>query len=244
MKILITNDDGIFAEGIRVIADWAKQLGEVTVVAPKAEQSGKSHGIEIHKPFEVTKVDFGNGITAISVDSTPADCVRYATAGLGEHFDLVVSGVNCGFNIGADIVYSATCGAIFEAAYAGIPAIAVSTDRSAFDAAREHIGTVYTYIVQNQLFSHNHLYNINIPLHPKGIRITKQGGPYFRDHFRTLAGNMCQADGYSVYENSGNLKLDTDAVMNGYISVTPLTVSRTAHEAYEKLSSLSLNRDI
>ena len=77
MKILITNDDGIDALGIRLLAEWAKKLGEVTVVAPKTEQSAKSHAIELSKPVEIKKVDFMEGVTAYAMDSTPADCIRF-----------------------------------------------------------------------------------------------------------------------------------------------------------------------
>ena len=108
MKILITNDDGIDTLGIRLLAKWAKTLGEVTVVAPKVEQSAKSHAIELIKQIEIKKVPFMDGVTAYSMDSTPADCVRYGVLGLKEKFDLVLSGVNKGVNVGVDVVYSGT----------------------------------------------------------------------------------------------------------------------------------------
>lgn len=88
MKILLTNDDGIQSEGLMIVAKWAKKLGDVTVSAPKFEQSGKSHSIDIHNPFEVKKVDYLDGVRAFSVDSSPADCVRFATLGLHETYDL------------------------------------------------------------------------------------------------------------------------------------------------------------
>lgn len=236
MRILLINDDGIFSEGLLTAAKWAQTLGEVTVSAPKREQSGKSHGIEIHAPYEIKKVDLLPGAECYAVDSTPADCVRWATVGLNRTYDLVISGVNRGFNIGEDIVYSATCGGIFEAAYYKIPAMAVSTDPKTFDAAREHLGRVYDFIRGHEFFTHSGLFNVNIPLSPRGIRVTRQGGPYFKDRFLPLGGDMYQADGYPVYENTGDLSLDTDAVMNGYISITPLTVARTDFATYEKLS--------
>ena len=112
MKILLTNDDGIDAEGLRVVADWAKNLGHVTVCAPKVQQSGKSHAINIYTPFEIKKVDYEGADEAYAVDSSPADCVRFGTIGLGRHYDLVLSGVNKGLNMGEDIMYSGTAGAI------------------------------------------------------------------------------------------------------------------------------------
>ena len=90
MRILITNDDGIDTLGIRLLAEWAKKLGEVTVVAPKYEQSAKSHAIELIKPIEIKKVPFMDGVTAYAMDSTPADCVRFGIIGLKQKYDLVL----------------------------------------------------------------------------------------------------------------------------------------------------------
>ena len=117
MRILITNDDGIEGEGLRHLVNWARRLGEVVVAAPKVEQSAKSHTIEIHKSFEAKKVEYLPGVTAYAVDSSPADCVRLLVLGLEEHFDLVLSGINRGLNVGCDIIYSGTVGAIFEALF-------------------------------------------------------------------------------------------------------------------------------
>ena len=116
MRILITNDDGIQASGLIPLVKWAMKLGQVTVIAPKVEQSGKSHGIEIHKSFALEKVELVDGVEAYALDSTPADCVRYAILGRKEQFDLVISGINRGLNVGADIMYYRTVGAICEAA--------------------------------------------------------------------------------------------------------------------------------
>ena len=104
MRILITNDDGLFAPGIVPLVEWAKKHGEVTVVAPKIEQSGKSHAIEFVKPFEIKKVDIFEGVEAYSCDSTPADCVRFGIMGLGREYDLVLSGINRGVNLGIDMI--------------------------------------------------------------------------------------------------------------------------------------------
>jgi 5'-nucleotidase len=127
MKILITNDDGVFAPGIVPLVEWARKLGEVTVVAPKVEQSGKSHAINFTSPIEIKKVDLFEGVEAYAMDSTPADCVRFGITGLKREYDLVLSGINRGVNLGADIIYSGTVAAIFEAAYWKTRAIAFST---------------------------------------------------------------------------------------------------------------------
>mgnify|MGYP002706728029 FL=1 len=183
MKILLTNDDGIGAKGISVLANWAKRLGEVTVIAPKSEQSGKSHGINIHSEMEIKEVDFPGAERAFAVDSTPADCVRFALLGLGEKFDLVLSGINCGLNIGTDIVYSGTVGAIFEAAAEGVPAVAVSTQPDYLDGVGDHLDRVCDFFVKHGLLSHSSLYNVNIPKDAKEILFTRQGGRYYNDTF-------------------------------------------------------------
>lgn len=237
MRILITNDDGINGEGLEILANWARRLGEVVIAAPKVEQSGKSHGIDIHEPFEVKKsIKFGD-ITAYSIDSTPADCVRFMILGLKEKFDLVLSGINKGLNIGCDIVYSGTAGAVFEAAALGVRGIAVSADFYSFETAKARLDDVYDYFVKHDLLAKNDIYNVNIPDNAKEILITKQGKKYYSDDFVPVGNDMYQASGLCVYKNGENFEIDTDAVMHGYISITPLTISRTNLEVYEKLKN-------
>ena len=115
MKILITNDDGAGAVQLLPLICWCRRLGDVTVVVPKFEQSGKSHSIEIHKAFEAKQVALSEDVTIWTVDSTPADCVRFACSGLKLTFDLVISGVNRGLNLGHDTMYSGTFAAACEA---------------------------------------------------------------------------------------------------------------------------------
>ena len=164
MRILVTNDDGINSPVLVPLVRWAKKFGDVTVVAPKIEQSGKSHGIDIINPFEVKKVVLSDDIEGYSVNSTPADCVRFAVLGLKEKYDFVISGINKGYNIGRDIVYSGTVGAIFEAQNFGIPAMAISTDFTSFESAIENLDLVGEYIAKNELYKYSSLYNVNIPL--------------------------------------------------------------------------------
>ena len=117
-SILIVNDDGYFSEGLAILTRWASRFADVTICAPMTEQSGKSHGINIVTPFAARKVDLFPDIEVWAVDSTPADCVRFAVNGLHRKFDTVYSGINRGINVGRDILYSGTVGAIFEAAEA------------------------------------------------------------------------------------------------------------------------------
>lgn len=240
MRILITNDDGIRAPGLLPLAQWAQRLGEVTVFAPKFEQSGKSHGIEIHKSFEVKKVDFAPGIEAYSVDSTPADCVRIAILGMKKQFDLVISGINRGLNIGQDTIYSGTVGAIFEANALGLPALAFSTSPAYYDRAIGHMDAIYDYICRNRLMEKNDLYNINIPDDPVGFRITRQGGPYYSDQFSLQENDMMMPCGIDVFRSSNTRDLDTDAVLvHHLISISPLTLDRTNLVVYNQLTALN-----
>ena len=238
MRILVANDDGINAEGLRVLVDFASKLGEVTVCAPKEQQSGKSHAINIYTPFEVKKVEYEGAIDAYAVDSTPADCVRFGTLGLNRSYDVVFSGVNRGLNMGEDIVYSGTAGAIFEAKYRNIKGIAFSTQVKSFDSAREWLPKVYQFIVDNNILDFCDLLNVNIPLEVKGIRITKQGGPFYTDNFTNIGNDMWQQLGYCVHESKGDLTIDSDATTAGYITITPLNDHRTDLIAFDKLSKL------
>ena len=237
MRILITNDDGINAPGIRHLVEWARDKGEVTVVAPKVEQSAKSHAIEIRADIEIKPLDIFDGVRAYSMDSTPADCVRYAVLGLKEQFDIVFSGINRGPNLGRDVVYSATVSAVFEAARLGIPAIAFSTDFESFDNAVASLEDVYSFFKENRLMEQNSLYNVNIPsTQTKDILITRQGGIYFTDEFiPTGEENMYRPVGHCVYEGTTNLEEDIDAFKCGYVSVTPMVYTRTNLELVKKL---------
>ena len=236
MRILVTNDDGLHASQLLPLIRWCKKLGDVTVVVPKVEQSGKSHGIEIHKPFEAKQVELASDVVVWAVDSTPADCVRFAVLGLGLQFDLVISGVNRGLNIGSDAMYSGTVGAACEAVNLGIQAIALSTPPKYYDHATDHLDLVFEYILSKKLFSLNDLYNVNIPENPREIRITRQGGPYYSDDFPCIGNDLYRPTGKPIWEDRNDDTLDTDATMHGYITITPLTVDKTNYEVYHKLT--------
>ena len=229
MKILIVNDDGIQSEGLAILAKWAVKLGEVTVIAPKTQQSGKSHAITIHQPFEVQKVSLNLGEkAAYYVDSTPVDCVRFGTLGLNQQYDLILSGINHGYNIGEDILYSGTVGAIFEAALRRTRGIALSTTQATWEYAEKALDEIWQYFQQHKLFDSNLIYNVNVPPQYKDILETRQGGPYFNDEFADNDNGSWQQNGYCVHDNRHNLTFDTDATIDGYITITPLTIDRSA----------------
>lgn len=235
MRILITNDDGMNASQLPKLIAWAKKLGEVTVVVPQVEQSAKSHGIEIHKPFEAKQVTLPSGDVVWAVDSTPADCVRFAKFGLKLDFDLVFSGVNRGLNIGTDTLYSGTVSAASEAVLLGMKAVALSTNPANYDKATEELDRVWAYFQENKLLAKNSIYNVNIPGNPGEIRITHQGGPYYSDDFLPIGNDLYQPQGKPVWEDRQDFTLDTDAALHGYISISPLTIDRTNWEVYHQL---------
>lgn len=238
MRILITNDDGLNAAQLPNLICWARKLGEVTAFVPKFEQSGKSHSFEIRKPFEAKQVALAPDITVWSVNSTPADCVRFAVLGLGQKFDLVISGVNRGYNMGADIMYSGTVAAASEGVNLGMQAISLSTCPENYDHATEELDRVWAFVQENRLLEKGDFYNINVPPQPKGFRITRQGGPYFSDKFQPIGNDLYKPTGFAIWEDSRDDTLDTDATIHGYITVTPMTINRTHRELYRSLQEI------
>jgi 5'-nucleotidase len=240
MRILVTNDDGINAPSLEYVVQWAKKYGEVEIFAPKVEQSAKSHAIELYHAFEVKRVHRKDGTVAYSVDSTPADCVRVAVLGFKRQYDLVISGINNGYNVGVDILYSGTVGAVLEAGNLGVQAIAFSTEPKNYDHATEHLDRIWAFIQEHKLLQRNDLYNINIPKDAGSIRITRQGGPYYSDEFINLENSMVSPHGIEVFVPCGNMEIDTDAVLCGkLISIMPLTLEKTDLQVFGELKYLN-----
>lgn len=237
MKILITNDDGINAPVLPLLAKWAQSLGEITIAAPKFEQSGKSQAIHFTREIEITKVEIARGIFGYSVDSTPADCVRFGVHGLKQSYDLILSGINRGYNLGDDIVYSGTCGAIFEGARMGINGLAVSADIVNLMEAPAYLNMIWEFIQKNKLYDYNTLYNVNIPPCPNDIRITKQGGVYYNDTFIHNGGNMYVQSGDICQDSGNDPTSDIISIRQSAISVTPLIASRTEMTVFNKLTT-------
>ncbi len=240
MKIMITNDDGIRGEGLQRLVQWASKLGEVTVFAPSVEQSAKSHAIEIHRPFGARPDHVDCAVEAWAVDSTPADCVRIAYHAMHKRYDLVLSGINRGLNIGQDIIYSGTVSAAMEAAAQNMQAIALSTEHGAFETAVAHLDSVWAYIMEHDLLNRCILWNVNIPAGTTGvIRMTRQGGPYFGDEYGHLPDDQFEPNGVCIYRHQPGSGFDTDAVLTDrHISITPLTIDRTA-AVYDELACLN-----
>ena len=239
MRFLIVNDDGINAEGIKLLAKWAIQYGEVTVVAPKYEQSGKSHAIDFMNPIEIKRVEFMDGVEAWSMASTPADCVRFGIFGLHRQYDVVLSGINRGANLSGDIIYSGTMGAIFEAGNQRHKGIAFSTTPQNLEGASKYLDEAFNFIVNNNLFDYSDLYNVNIPEEVQGIKITKQGDGFFSDAFYQVDETTYTQHGEMIADTCPEDKTrDSVAFGEGFISVTPMTKERTDLPAFEKLKNM------
>jgi len=237
--ILVTNDDGVSSDGIHVLADAFKGLGEVTVVAPTQEASAIGHALTLRRPLRLES----HGAGVYAVDGTPTDCVNLGVdVVLKQKPDLVVSGINKGWNLGDDVTYSGTVAGAMEAALLGIPAIAVSLRRTpAFDFshAAEAAVTVARAVMANRWPARTFL-NINVNAGPpKGFRITTQAR---RNHV-TQIDSRVDPRGQAYYWIEEALdewhpdggRSDYEAVMEGYVSVTPLQADLTDYSAIEAL---------
>ena len=241
-RILVTNDDGVHSEGIKALADALRSLGEITVVAPLAEASAIGHALTLRRPLRLETM--GNGVYA--VDGTPTDCVNIAiTSVLRGMPDLVVSGINKGWNLGDDVTYSGTVSGAFEGALLGAPSIAVSLQntREVFDftesarAARMVAESVLDRGLPPQIFL-----NINVPKGPtKGFRVTVQAK---RNHI-TKVNERTDPRGQKYFwiEEGQNDwephdRSDYQAVRDGYVSVTPLQPDLTAYRIIPAIEDL------
>lgn len=233
MKILITNDDGITAQGITVLARAAAGFGQVTVVAPARQCSAMSHRITLGRPLRLETVEFPvPGVTAYSLDGTPADCVKAALdAILPEKPDVVLSGINHGYNVGFDVAYSGTVGAAMEALMNGIPAIALSqNDVGSFDIAVQYLPQVLSELLP-QAPSSREIWNVNFPTEScRGIlrNRTLAAGSYYSGslyRFEAEGAAHLQYPPMLDVDNSvprGAETSDLNAVIRGYISIGPL----------------------
>jgi 5'-nucleotidase len=250
VKLLVTNDDGVDAPGIRALASALTEVGEVSVVAPEREQSAKSHAFTLHKPLRVTR--FEDGRTALS--GTPADCAYSGIHGLAPTPDFVVSGINRGANLGSDVHYSGTCAAAREAVLQGVPAIAVSlyiragqTERH-WDVAAQLATDLVRKCAANGLPPGVFL-NLNVPNVSRdalrGVRITPLGHRKYAAKVEPRTdprGNeYIWLGGKPVREPADGAPDDGDVVFarDDWATITPMRVDPTASELLEVLRGWS-----
>ncbi len=234
MKILLTNDDGIQSLGIQKMEEVLKKYGEVYVVAPMVEQSGKSCSISAHKGVKVEIYDERH----IGVDGSPVDCVEVGFALTNIEFDLVVSGCNNGYNLANDVMYSGTCGACTQALFTKTKAMAFSCYNSDyFYQINKYVPKVMDYILKNNLLSYEYFLNVNFPNidHVKEIKITKICEPIYEKYRSLLVDNICTVSRKNL--TLFNEDSDIYAISNGFISITPLSQTTYKDKFYNLLKN-------
>ena len=248
--ILVTNDDGISAPGIRALVSVVRKFGEVVVVAPDSPQSAKGHAITINDPLRIKKVQVFKGIECWEVSGTPVDCVKLAKHVVlkGRKIDLCVSGINHGSNASINIIYSGTLSAAMEASLEGINSIGFSLLDFSFDAdfeaGKPFIKKIVKYVLKTGL-KKGKLINVNIPKlaekEIKGIKICRQADARWTEEFLEKTDPFGQKyywlTGKFVMEDKDE-GTDIEALKNGYISVVPSMHDLTNYKAMDSLSGL------
>lgn len=241
--ILLTNDDGIDAEGLRAARQSLSRIARVVVFAPRTERSGSSHSFTLRRPLEVVWKDRGTA----SVDGTPTDCVMLAVRGLLPHPpDLIVSGINHGPNLGDDVTYSGTVAAAMEGTLLGIPSIACSvTDwrKARFRVASRFLELLAAQVLQRGI-PRNTLLNVNVPNLPrgaiKGVRFTRLGKRIYRDVIVKRSDPRGRTF-YSIEGDDPGWKrepgTDFAAIEEDMISVTPFHLDLTHHATVQRLKT-------
>ncbi len=248
MNILVSNDDGILAPGLGILAAACRAVGQVTVVAPDREQSGTSHSLTLHRPLRPTRTHDG----AFQVDGTPTDCVLLAIGALmPEKPDFVFSGINHGPNMGEDVLYSGTVSVAMEAVTLGVPGVAFSfagRDPELMASYHPILVRLIRQITEIETFPAETLLSINLPkIHAsevKGVKVTKLGSRFFSGSLT----RMNDPWGREVFWiGGGDVTWTTDpgtdhaAVKAGYISVTPLHMDLTNYRLMEAVGSWALD---
>ncbi len=250
MNILISNDDGIYARGLDVLADICRPVGTVTVVAPDREQSGASHSLTLGRPLRSTRRPDGS----IQVDGTPTDCVLLALGALlDERPDFVFSGINHGPNMGEDVLYSGTVAAAMEGLSFGVPGVAFSLagdQVELLDSHRPWLERLVRDIVKVRDFPQETLLNINIPSIPGdqilGIRTTTLGKRVYSDSLLRTKDPWGRPGfwiGGGQISWSGREDSDFRAIEENYISVTPLHLDLTNYGLLEDVRAWHLGSE-
>ena len=238
MKILLTNDDGIYSEGIQLLKRQLEKIAEVTIIAPDRERSTIGHAMTLRKPLKISEVKINGDFWGFSLDGTPVDCV---IVGLLEIMkknkpDMIVSGINHGPNLGDDIIYSGTVSAAMEGAMRNVPSLAVSVvayKNFKFKSAALITKNIVSHLMKDSL-PDNLILNINVPNIDydkiEGIAVTRHGKRVYQDKIKKIhdpQGNTHYWLGGDLPE--GKIELDTDfeAIYHHKVSITPLSLDLT-----------------
>lgn len=244
MHILISNDDGIDAAGIEVLAEYIEQLAQITIVAPDRDRSGASNSLTLEQPIRI----LSHRDNRYRVAGTPTDCVHLALTGLlDKEPDMVVSGINRGANLGDDVIYSGTVAAAMEGRFLGLPAIAISLAHEGKPGHFESAGRAVVELIERLLLDPlpaDTILNVNVPDLPwsqiRGYEVTRLGHRHRAEPF------VLQEDprGRPVYwigppgaEQDAGPGTDFNAIRNGCVSVTPIHVDLTCHQALDTVGS-------
>jgi 5'-nucleotidase len=242
MKILISNDDGFLAPGIKMLAKVLSEIAEVTVVAPDRNRSGASNSLTLDNPLRVTKADNGFFI----VNGTPTDCVHVAVTGLLDEMpDMVVSGINEGSNLSDDVLYSGTVAAATEGRFLGLPSIAISLagPKCQYYETAAHVAKILVERLKTDRAPADTILNVNVPDLPlseiKGFQVTRLG----TRHIAEPTVKAIDPRGRKIYwvgqpgpEQDAGPGTDFHAVNMGYVSITPLHLDLTHYKVFEQLS--------
>ncbi len=263
MRVLLTNDDGIEAEGLRTLrrALAAARGVDLRVVAPDGNRSAMARSITTRRPLWVEEIDFGDGSIGYATDGTPVDCVRLANLGLIDDWqpEMVVSGINHGSNIGDDITYSGTVAAALEAIVLGLPGIAVSQQSTAleldfrqtteFDFLAAATFTARLVVdLESVPLPKGTLLNVNFPgCVPEGISVARLGKRFYRDELELVEQSAPNRRRYRVYgevAEADEEESDTDitAIAAGRVAITPLHFDLTYHDGVQALIDHDLDR--
>ncbi len=258
MLILVSNDDGIWASGLRALCGELAKAFEVAAVAPEREKSAAGHGITVHKPLRVNNLTLpGLGVKGWSVSGTPADCIKLAVEELlTRPPDLVISGINRGENLATDVLYSGTVSAAIEGVLMGIPALAVSLCGEGREIEDYKYAACFTtrlasYLLNNNERETNMLLNVNVPPGNaekiSGVEITSLG----KRRYTNTIHRRVDPRGRSYYWLAGDVDTEVNergtdvwAVENGYVSITPIQLELTDYEAIERLKGWKIKKDV
>jgi len=247
--ILICNDDGVDAPGLRFLIGAVGRLGHVVAVAPSGPRSGQSSAITVNTPIRITRRNDFNGAEVYAVDGTPADCVKLAmhTVLSGRRPDVMLSGINHGSNAGNCVIYSGTMGAVFEACMIGIPAIGFSLLHHSWQADFSQCGPYVTRITESVLahgLPDGICLNVNIPACcvPEGMKVVGSGKGYWTEEYvdyKDPQGNpFYLLSGRYIETAPENRNTDTYWLKRGYVTVVPVRPDPTAGDAIKRISDM------
>jgi len=243
IKILVTNDDGITAPGIRFLIDVMKEFGEITVMAPNKPQSGTSHSITFADPLRIKTIAETKYYKEYSCNGTPVDCIKLGeNVAMSQKPDLVVSGVNHGSNASINVIYSGTMAAVIEACIDGVPSIGFSLDNydeaANLEPSRPFIQSIVKGIIENGIQKGICL-NVNIPNinQIKGIKVCRQGKASWKEGFDSRVNPRGESyhwlTGSFVVDDENDEGSDLKALKEGYISLVPIHIDMTAYKAMD-----------